>query len=380
MKRRDVLIAGPVALTGALSLGIPSVHAQGVQVVKFGQSASLTGGQATYGKDVRDGIAAAFAAASRVDAGKNGVRYELLSLDDGGTRERCLQNVKSLIDAGVSGLVGLTSGAAAEAALPMAEDAQIVMLGTATGNMGIRAANHSSPYHVRAGYDDEYRRMVSYINAFGVERVGYVSLGDTSPANAQAMTNALNSVGVKVTAAVKLDRNAKDFNAESEELLKANLGCILFTTNEGPFTQIVKRTTALGYRGLYFSSSFAGQAAIDAMAAMGQSVIVASVVPRPTQLGLPVVKRCQESLAALNTGTHLGFTSIEGFIAGQVAVEAARAAAKGGSAVTRSRFREVLASTRADLGGYKVDFTTGSRNGSRFVDVIAVDRQGRLIG
>ncbi|HET7864963.1 MAG TPA: hypothetical protein VFL86_11210, partial [Burkholderiaceae bacterium] len=83
--------------------------------------------------------------------------------------------------------------------------------------------------------------------------------------------------------------------------------------------------------------------------------------------------------AALNTGTRLGFTSIEGFIAGQVAVEAARTAAKGGAAVTRSRFREVLASTRTDLGGYKVDFN-GSRNGSRFVDVIAVDRQGRLIG
>jgi ABC-type branched-subunit amino acid transport system substrate-binding protein len=349
-----------------------------LQVVKFGQSASLTGGQAAYGKDVRDGIAAAFAAASKADA-KNGVRYELVSLDDGGTRERCLQNVKSLIDAGMTGIVGLTSGAAAEAALPMIEDAQIVMLGTATGNMGIRAANHTSPYHVRAGYDDEYRRMVSYINAFGVERVGYVSLGDTSAANAQAMTNALTSVGVKVAAAVKLDRNAKDFNAESEELVKANLGCILFTTNETPFTQIVKKTTALGYRGLYFSSSFAGQSAIDAMSAMGQSVIVASVVPRPTQVGLPVVKRCHDCLAALGTGTRVGFTSIEGFIAGQVAVEAARNAAKGGTTVSRSRFREVLAATRTDLGGYKVDFT-GGRNGSRFVDVIAVDRQGRLIG
>lgn len=378
MKRREVLIAGPAALTGAISLGFPAVHAETLQVVKFGQSASLTGGQAVYGKDVRDGIAAAFAAASKADA-KNGVRYELVSLDDGGTRERCLQNVKSLIDAGVTGIVGLTSGAAAEAALPMIEDAQLVMLGTATGNMGIRAANHNSPYHVRAGYDEEYRRMVSYINAFGVERVGYVSLGDTSPANAQAMTNALTSVGVKVSAAVKLDRNAKDFHAESEELVKANLGCILFTTNEGPFTQIVKKTTALGYRGLYFSSSFAGQSAIDAMSAMGQSVIVASVVPRPSQVGLPVVKRCQDCLAALGTGTRLGFTSIEGFIAGQVAVEAARAAAKGGTTVSRSRFREVLAATRTDLGGYKVDFT-GSRNGSRYVDVIAVDRQGRLIG
>lgn len=377
MKRRDLIMTGPAAWAGAWSLGAPSVHAQSPQVVKLGQSASLTGGQAVYGKDVRDGIAAAFAAANRAEA-KNGVRFELVALDDGGSRDRCLQNVKSLIESGVSGLIGLTSGAAAEAALPMVEEAQLALLGTATGNMGIRAPNLTTAFHTRAGYDEEYKRMVSYINAFGVDRVGYVSLADTSPANAQAMSNALSSVGVKITAAVKLDRNSKNFDAEADALVKANLGCILFTTNEAPFTQIVKKTTAMGYRGLYFSSSFAGQAAIDSMAAMGQSVIVASVVPRPTQIGLPVVRRCQECLSALGTGAKLGFTTIEGFIAGQVAIEAGRAAAKGG-AITRSRLKEQLASTRTDLGGYRVDFI-GSHHGSRFVDVIAVDRQGRLIG
>jgi branched-chain amino acid transport system substrate-binding protein len=378
MKRRNFLAAGQAILTGGITLGAPLVSRAQSVVIKFGQSASLTGGQSAYGKEVRDGIHAAFSAANKADGGR-GPRFELVTLDDGGTRDRCLQNVKSLIDSGIVGLVGLTSGAAAEACLPMVEDAQIAMLGTATGNMGIRAPNLTTPFHVRAGYDDEYKRMLSYITAFGVERVGFVSLKDTSAANAAAMTNALDAVGVRMAMSVALDRNSKDFNKESETLVAANLGCILFTTNEAPFTQIVRYTTGLGYRGLYFTSSFAGQAAIDAMAASGQSVIVASVVPRPTQMGLPVVKRCQESLAALGTGTRLGFTSMEGFIAGQVAVEAARVALRNGG-ISRSRFKETLSSVRTDLGGYKVDFTGNKGNGSRFVDVIAVDRQGRLIG
>ena len=81
------------------------------QVVRFGQSASLTGGQATYGKDVRDGIQAAFNAANRSDA--RGPRLELVTLDDGGDKQRCQANAAKLIEDGVTALVGLTSGAGA---------------------------------------------------------------------------------------------------------------------------------------------------------------------------------------------------------------------------------------------------------------------------
>jgi hypothetical protein len=41
--------------------------------------------------------------------------------------------------------------------------------------------------------------------------------------------------------------------------------------------------------------------------------------------------------------------------------------------------REVLAGLRADLGGYRVDFA-GTPHGSRYVDLIAIDRFGRLVG
>jgi len=44
---------------------------------------------------------------------------ELVTVDDGGVKGRCAQNVKALIDGGVSAIIGLTSGAGAEACMPV---------------------------------------------------------------------------------------------------------------------------------------------------------------------------------------------------------------------------------------------------------------------
>jgi branched-chain amino acid transport system substrate-binding protein len=122
MKRRDLLLGAPALWTG-VAAGLPSLAFAQSTVIKLGQSASLTGAQARYGGDVRDGIAAALAGANRNDS--KGLKFELVTLDDGGTRDRCVENVKKLIDDGASALIGLTSGAAAEACMPAIEKGQI---------------------------------------------------------------------------------------------------------------------------------------------------------------------------------------------------------------------------------------------------------------
>ena len=132
------------------------------------------------------------------------------------------------------------------------------------------------------------------------------------------------------------------------------------------------------YAGFYFSSSFAGQPLIKDMSGRGQSIIMSQVVPRPNAVATGVVKRFHDDLAALGGKARVGFTSLEGYIAGRVAVEAARAAAKGGGG--RAAFKNALAELTLDLGGYRVRFTTQSEQGSRFVDVVAIDRSGRVIG
>jgi branched-chain amino acid transport system substrate-binding protein len=381
MNRRDLLLAGTALWAGTAAPVARAKDAPGAattNVVRFGMSASFSGGQAAYAKDMRDGILAAFAADAR-QSGERAPHLELVMLDDGGDKERCKANVKTMIDSGVTALLGLTSGAAAEASMPMIEDAQVVLLGTASGNMGIRNDKLSMPFHVRAGYDAEYKQMVRYVKDFGMQRVGYVHLKDTSPANQAAMTAALEAVGVKLTVTVPLDRNAKTFDAEADTLLAAKLDCVLFTTNAKPIEAIIARMSAAKYGGTYFSSSFAGQSLITGMESKGISVIMSQVVPRPNAQALLLVKRCHEALAALGADAKIGYTSMEGFIAGRVAVEATRAALAAG-ALNRERFRTTLSSLNLDLGGYRVRFGAGNRQGSSLVDIVALDRYGRIIG
>ncbi len=376
MKRRQLLWGAPALLAGVGWHG--ASQAQG-QVITFGQSASLSGGQARYGNDVRAGIIAAFAAASKADAAK-GLRYELATLDDGGVKDKCVGNVKQLIDQGVVGLVGLTSGAAAEAVLPVVSQAQIALLGTASGNMGIRKAEVPGVCHVRAGYDVEYQRMVQYIKDFGLRRVGYVYLHDTSKANLEAMTQALNTVGVQPAVTVPIDRNAKSLEPEAEALLKADLDCVLFTTNAAPILKLVELMPQARYPGLFFSSSFAGQDLVDGVAPLNRSVVMSLVVPRPSALGIGVVAQAKRDLEAYGNGAKLGVTTLEGYIAGRVAVEAARQAAGKGGAPGRARVREALMALRTDLGGYRVAFSPDSSTGSRYVEMVVVDRYGRMVG
>jgi branched-chain amino acid transport system substrate-binding protein len=375
MRRRDFSIAA-LAGAGTWTLGAPARAAGAPRVLRFGQSASLTGGQAAYGRDVRNGIAAAFAAAN-ANAANTGLQFELATLDDGGARSKCMQNVLQLAQGDTLAIIGLTSGAGAEACLPAVEDAQIALLGTASGNMGIRSAHASGAYHVRAGYDAEYLRMISYVKDFGLSKVAVVTLNDTSKANLQAMNEALGNLGVKPTLSVTIDRNATSFEDVAEELLKARPDCVLFTANAAPIAKIIDHMHRAKFPGLFYATSFAGQDLVDTLSAKRQSCIMSMVVPRPTAMGVSVVSQCQRDLA-LVPGARMGMTSLEGYIAGRTAVQAALTAQKSGQA-SRARVREVLAGLRADLGGYRVEFA-GTPHGSRYVDLIAIDRFGRLVG
>src|SRR6185436_17959733 len=101
--------------------------------------------------------------------------------------------------------------------------------------------------------------------------------------------------------------------------------------------------------------------------------------PRPSALGVGVVGQCKSDLAALGSGAALGVTTLEGYIAGRVAVEAARAAVKAGGA-TRGRMRDALSSLRTDLGGYRLAYAPDNPHGSQYVEMVVIDRYGRIVG
>lgn len=372
------------AMSAASTLGVgttmgawcTSSHAES-RVVRFGQSASMTGGQAAYGQDMRNGIAAAFAAASAQES-RTGLRFELVTLDDGGLRANCMKNVLALADTDVVAMVGLTSGVGAEASLPVFEDSRIALLGTASGNLGLRAPGVKNVYNVRVGHDAEYRRMTGYAKDFGLQRVGIVYMGDAAASNLNALKQSLADVGMAPKVSVAIDRNAANFEAAARELMAARPDCVMFTTNAEPICKITELMSAARYPGLYYASSYSGQTLIDKLSARQQSCVMSLVVPRPSSMSTQVVSQCQRDLALVSKDTRPGVTTLEGYIVGRIAVEAAYAAQASGR-LNKARYGEVLSALRTELGGFRVDFAGGSQ-GSRFVDLIALDRYGRLVG
>lgn len=377
MQRRNFIQA--VSAVSAIGMGAAAwaTPASGARVVRFGQSASLTGGQAAYGQDMRNGIVAAFNAAS-AQASQTGVRFELNAMDDGGLRASCMKNVLALAESDCVAMIGLTSGVGAEASLPVIEDSKFSLLGTASGNLGLRAQGVKNVFNVRVGHDAEYRRMINYAKDFGLERVGIVYMADAAASNLNSLKQALADVNITPKASVGIDRNAANFDAVASELLNAKLDCVLFTTNAEPIAKIIEVMARSKFPGLYYASSYSGQVLIDKLVSRQQSCVMSLVVPRPSSLATPVVAQCQRDLALLGNGTRLGVTTLEGYIVGRIAIEASTQAINSGR-LSRGRFGEVLAGLRTDLGGFRVDFNGGAQ-GSRFVDLIAVDRYGRLVG
>ena len=378
MKRRSLLLGCGSLVAGlATPFARATATASGARVIRFGQSAALTGPQAVYGRDVQSGIAAAFAAANASES-STGLHFELQTLDDAGGRTKCMSNALQMLEGGATALIGFTNGVAAEACMPMLEDTHASLLGTASGNMGLRVQAASGVFNVRAGYDVEFTRIANYLRDTGMQRVALVRLVDTSPANRDAMTAALATAGLVPRANLNIDRHATDFSGVAAELLAAKPDCVLMSVNAGPAAAISQHLSAAKYPGLIYASSYAGQDLLDTLTARHQSCVMSVVVPRPSAMGVNVVAHCKRDIALLQNGDRFGITTLEGYIAGRTAVDATLLAARSGG-VNRARVKDALAGLRSDLGGYKVEFS-GTTQGSHYVDLITLDKYGRVMG
>jgi ABC-type branched-subunit amino acid transport system substrate-binding protein len=72
----------------------------------------------------------------------------------------------------------------------------------------------------------------------------------------------------------------------------------------------------------------------------------------------------------------VSYAMMEGYIAGKVIAEAAR---RMGAQASREAFVTALDSIDAyDLGGYRIGYRSGQRQGSRFVDMTILSATGRV--
>jgi branched-chain amino acid transport system substrate-binding protein len=137
----------------------------------------------------------------------------------------------------------------------------------------------------------------------------------------------------------------------------------------------VQGMRAKGYGGQFATSSFSGLKVIEELKDNGRGLIMSQVLPSPMKAHLKIVREYQEQLQAFAPKAKPNYTSLEGYIAARVLVEGMRRA---GNVTPANLVNALEDMRRVDLGGYEINFSPKSHDGSRFVDTGVVANTGTL--
>ena len=355
-------------------LAAGAAHAQGDKWV-IGHSAPLSGGNAKFGQDIRDGANAWFAWVNS-KGGVQGKAIELLTMDDKNDRKTAGANAGVLLEnRDLLALYGFASATLSLDALPQAEKKGVAFFAPFSGANPVRT-NSPVLFTVRASYGEEMEKMLNFWTSLGFTRVSVIHYDDeVGKQNLEVVTQYLKKINL-APKAMPLKRNAVITKPEIQALLAQNPQILLNTALSGAAAQIQKELVGMGKMIPTSSLSFVG--ADQYIAAAGPAsagVSIAQVVPSPTS-PIPAVRECAQAMAAAGLKTPMNTTHLEACFGAKVLVEGIRRARK---PVTRSSVLESLANLGSyDLGGYRITFGNGAQHGSKFVELAMVTREGKL--
>lgn len=365
----------PVLSTLCLSLLLlgGAVHAQKAWII--GQSAPLSGGNASFGRDIQDGAQAYFKSLN-AKGGIAGLPIELVSLDDKNDRKLAGANTQKLLtENDAVALFGFASATLSLDAMPQAEKAGVLFFAPFSGANPVRKA---SPvvYTLRASYGDELEKMLSFWTGLGIKQVVVVHYDDeVGRQNLGVVTDYLAKQGKK-PAAFSLQRNVKVSDAQVAQLLSLKPDVIIHTVLSGPAAEISKQIVAQGKFIPTSSLSFIGaQQYIEAASEAGAGVSISQVVPNASS-SLPVVKECGKALKDAGVKQAMNSTHLEACIGAKVLAEAMRRSKKPGD--PKALLAAMSSMGSYDTGGFTVSYSSDQHHGSKYVELGMVTRDGKL--
>lgn len=373
MKDSILRLAAAVLLAGALNA---YGTAMGQNTLLIGQSVPLSGANKDLGIDIRDGALAYFRKVNEA-GGVNGRKIELTTMDDGNVVQRAGENTKKLIEeTGVFALFGYASATLSRPALPHVEKSKVPFLSPFTGADPMRVYNRYV-YNMRASYADELEKIVEHFVPLSVNRFAIVYYDDVvGRENFTAVERALKKRGLApVSTGMFKDRAKPDIDAGMRDVLKGNPDVVIFTTLYKATADSIKAARKMGSNAFMASNSFPGANQLaKELGKEGAGVIVAVVVPPYARMSLPVVNEYRAAMEKYVGRKDFSFTSIEAFLAAKATVEALRRA---GPRPTRENFMQALDNmNNYDTGGYTVGFGPKEHNGSSFVELAIIGKDG----
>ncbi|HMH19443.1 MAG TPA: ABC transporter substrate-binding protein [Burkholderiales bacterium] len=319
--------------------------------------------------------------------GIGGRQVKLVTKDDNLVPGKMVEMTKEYIaDKNVLALAGYvnTGGITEVSKANLPGQAGIAMIAPLQGDKSIVGAENFFPF--RSGYPDEVIALVKEAANTQKKKVVVVYWNITfGPAMMKLVQEMSKQENLKVVAWVPIDATAQD---KFEPIMKEAVAAVV---KESPDTVIMLIS---GRYSLEFIKQMKNSTAADAqlyamsivpsadvVKAVGEEkargIVIAQAVPFPFSATLPLVSEYQKLMKQYAPNEPLSFSTLEGFVAGKITVEAIKRA---GPKPTREKVLKALyAMGEVDLGGVYVNYSSKARNGWGLVDLTVIGPAGKLL-
>ena len=343
--------------------------------VLFGQSAAFTGPAQQLGLDMKLGIEAAFHEQNQ-DGGVHGRRLTLITMDDFYEPDAAYANTRNLIrNEGVFALIGEVGTPTSRSASPLANAEGVPFVAPFTGAEFLRKPALDNVFNLRASYYQETEEMVARLTEdLGITRVAILYQNDSyGQAGLQGTVQALESRGLEPVESWYYRRNSSAVKAAALNITAANPEAVIMI---GSYAPVAKTITLLSedIDPVFMTVSFVGANSLaNELGPDGEGVYVTQVVPLPDDTSTPAVAAYQSALKAFAPEAEPGFVSLEGYLAGRLAIEGLQLC---GLDLSRECFLNAIRGAGTiNIEGMELQYGTGDNQGSDaiFLTVLGPD-------
>jgi branched-chain amino acid transport system substrate-binding protein len=349
-------------------------HASHAQIL-IGQTAGFTGAVGAGVKETTEG-AKLYLDAINAKGGIMGQKIELISLDDKFDPQLAAENARKLIEEQNVLAMFLTRGTPhTEAIIPLLDKYGVPLVGPSSGAMVLHQPVKKHVFNVRATYQREAEKAVSYLNSMGINRIGIIYADDSFGADGVAgAQKGLTAAKLKPAVLEKFNRSKPDFSQIAPKVYQANAQAVIMVASGQAVVEGVIALRAAGSTAQIVTlSNNASSGFTKSLGANARGVIVTQVFPNERSITYFLVKEARDMAKGR---TELSPAMLEGFAAAKVLVEGLRRA---GVKPTREKIQAALEGIRKfDIGGLEVSYSPEDHSGLDFADLSIIGTDGKF--
>lgn len=372
--RRRVLI-------GSLGLVCAGwAHAQGVtgDTIVLGQTLSLQGGKNAYGVAAAQGMKLYF---DQINAagGLFGRKIVTRILDDEAKPDKAEANARELVADGVFLLFSAIDGGPSGAVMKVANETKVPFFGPLAGPPTLRTPHQPLVFPVRAEHKDEFQALMNWGKETGLKTLGFLRadtpVGQAHLANVERIAKELG-LQLVVDLPFKGDTSDAQLAAWVKTIGERKPDMFINHGSAGLYQKLVAQAKAAGLKTTFMAVNSGSSQIAKGLGPQAKGMVFAQVVPNPWARKLAIAREYQDAARKADPNAEFSYGALEGYMTAKAMAMTLEAT---GRDLTRARWLQTMSNSRFDLGGVSIQYRPGNHEGSHFVDLSMVDREGRFL-